>query len=109
MDRFRAGEWGHGLLLEYVFLEVVNVLLRKKDLATTQQVARSLLDAEDVQLLPCSEIFLETLAAFHQQQDTKLSFVDLSLMVAAHKYAAGNIATFDKEFRRISGVRVYPE
>ena len=27
MDRFLAGEWGAGLLLEYVFLEVVTVLI----------------------------------------------------------------------------------
>ena len=34
MDQFLAGTWGKGLLLEYVFLEIVTVLLIRRDLAT---------------------------------------------------------------------------
>ena len=30
MQRFLAGDWGPGLLLEYVFLEVVTVLLARR-------------------------------------------------------------------------------
>lgn len=104
-----TGEWGNAFLLEYVFLEVVNVLLHKSDLVTAQRVAKALLETRDIELLPCSEIFLETFTLFQQQQETKLSFVDMALIAAAHKYKTSNIATFDKGFRQISGLRVYPE
>jgi len=32
MGRFLAGTWGAGLLLEYVFLEIMTVLLLRRDL-----------------------------------------------------------------------------
>ena len=31
MERFLGGEWGRGLLLEYIFLEVVTVLTSRRD------------------------------------------------------------------------------
>jgi predicted nucleic acid-binding protein len=38
MDRFLAGEWGKGLLLEYIFLEIVTVLLVRRDHAVATRV-----------------------------------------------------------------------
>jgi predicted nucleic acid-binding protein len=39
MERFLNGEWGRGLLLEYVFLEVATVLLIRRDLAVARASA----------------------------------------------------------------------
>jgi hypothetical protein len=38
MDRFLAGEWGKGSLLEYIFLDIVTVLLVRLDHAVDDRV-----------------------------------------------------------------------
>jgi predicted nucleic acid-binding protein len=44
MERFLGGEWGRGLLLEYVSLEVATVLLVRREVAVAARVGRLLLD-----------------------------------------------------------------
>ena len=106
MERFLAGEWGKGLLLEYVFLEVVTVVMLRLDLAAATGAGRILLEAEELEFVPCSDHFLETLDRFSRQNGTRLSFVDAALAQAARKRADGQILTFDAEFRKLPGLRV---
>jgi predicted nucleic acid-binding protein len=106
MERFLASEWGKGLLLEYVFLEVVTVIMLRLDLAAATGTGRILLEAEELEFVPCSDHFLETLEGFSRQTGTHLSFVDAALAEVARKRADGQILTFDAEFRRIPGLRV---
>ena len=106
MERFLASEWGKGLLLEYVFLEVVTVIMLRLDLAAATGAGRILLEAEELEFVPCSDHFLETLDGFSRQNGTRLSFVDAALAQAARKRADGQILTFDAEFRKLPGLRV---
>ena len=106
MERFLASEWGKGLLLEYVFLEVVTVIMLRLDLAAATGAGRILLEAEELEFVPCSDHFLETLDRFSRQNGTRLSFVDAALAQAARKRADGQILTFDAEFRKLPGLRV---
>ena len=106
MERFLAGEWGKGLLLEYVFLEVVTVVMLRLDLAAATGAGRILLEAEELEFVPCSDHFLETLDGFSRQNGTRLSFVDAALAQAARKRADGQILTFNAEFRKLPGLRV---
>jgi predicted nucleic acid-binding protein len=46
MQRLVAGEWGPTLLPEYVFLEVVTVLLARRGLHVAVEVATTLLHAK---------------------------------------------------------------
>jgi predicted nucleic acid-binding protein len=109
MDRFLNGTWGRGLLLEYVFLEVVTVLMVRRDVSVASRVGGLLLDAAELELVPCSDIFQKTVKAFGAQKDTRLSFTDTAIAVVAKARAEGRILTFDEEFRKLSAVRVYPE
>ena len=106
MEQFLAGAWGRGLLLEYVFLEVVTVLLMRRDLAVATRVGRLLLDAEELDFVPCSDLFLETLQTFSGQTDTGLSFADAAIAHVAEKRANGLVLTFDEEFRKLPGIHV---
>ena len=106
MERFLASEWGKGLLLEYVFLEVVTVIMLRLDLAAATGAGRILLEAEELEFVPCSDHFLETLDGFSRQNGTRLSFVDAALAQAARKRADGQILTFNAEFRKLPGLRV---
>jgi predicted nucleic acid-binding protein len=64
MNGLVAGKWGPALLLEYVFLEVTTVLLVRRNLNVACSVASILLQAREVDFVPCSELFVDTLETF---------------------------------------------
>jgi predicted nucleic acid-binding protein len=106
MERFLNGEWGRGLLLEYVFLEVTTVLLIRRDLTVAARVGRLLLDADELDFVPCSGLFSDALQIFTQQTNTRLSFADASVAHVARERARGLVLTLDEEFRKFPGIRV---
>jgi predicted nucleic acid-binding protein len=108
MNEFLTGKWGRGLLLEYVFLEAVTVMLNRRGFETAARVGELLLESEQLEFVPCSDFFTEAVGEFNQQKNTKLSFADAAICVAARSKAAGRLLTFDVEFRKIPGLQVYP-
>jgi predicted nucleic acid-binding protein len=109
IERLLAGAWGTALLLEYVFLEVVTVLLARRGLDTASRVASILLEARELDFVPCSDIFPETLETFRGQRDGTSSFTDAAIVTMARKSGGAQVATFDADFRGIEGVTVVPE
>ncbi|MFQ6045728.1 MAG: type II toxin-antitoxin system VapC family toxin [Gemmatimonadales bacterium] len=103
-----AGQWGRCLLLEYVFLEVVTVLLARRGLATAQGVGQTLLDAREVDFVPCSDLFLDALDTFNGQREDRLSFTDAAIVTLARRHHPGFVATFDTDFQGLDGVTVVP-
>jgi len=108
MDRLAGGEWRRALLPEYVFLEVVTVLLARRDLATAVAVGQTLLEAREVEFVPCSELFLDAFDAFRTQSPERLSFVDAAIVAIARRRGARYLATFDTDFRTVEGISVVP-
>jgi predicted nucleic acid-binding protein len=107
MVRLLAGAWGPALLLEYVFLEVVTVLLARRGTATATTVGETLLAAREITFVPCTELFLDAWNAFRDQGSTsRLSFADAAIVVAARREAPGYVLTFDQDFRSVGGVTV---
>lgn len=107
MQRFLAGEWGKGLLLEYVFLEVVTVLLARRGRQAALDAAEQLLGATEVEFVLCSDIFVDVLDTFRSQQGRALSFTDAALVTVARRLATPTIATFDGELA-VEGVEIVP-
>lgn len=103
-----GGEWGAALLLEYVCLEVATVLLARRGLAVAVDVLTKLLQAREVEFVPCSDLFLNTLQTFRAQADERLSFADAAIVTVARRHAPGYVATFDGDFRGLEGVSVVP-
>jgi len=108
MEKIVAGEWGQALLLEYVFLEVVTVLLVRRGFTTATEVAMVLLGASEVEFVPCSAVFLETLETFRNQASGRLSFADAAIVTVARRRGVSAVATFDTDFRGIEGIDVIP-
>jgi len=108
MERLLAGEWGSPLLLEYVFLEVVTVLLARRGLDVASRVAMVLLQAREVEFVPCSDIFLDTLETFRAQRGNRLSFTDAAIVTLSRARNARFVATFDEDFRQMSPLAVVP-
>jgi len=108
MREFLDGRWGKGLLPEYVFLEVVTVLLVRRDLATAVRTGRLLLEAQELEFVPCSDVFLDAVQLFGSQKNTPLSFADAAIAVIARTRADGQILTLDAGFRKVRGLRPEP-
>jgi predicted nucleic acid-binding protein len=106
MERFLKGEWGPGLLLEYVFLEVVTVLLVRRDLQVAARVGKLLLDAEELEFVPCSDLFSSAFEIFTHQGNTRLSFADAAIAHVAQERAEGLVLTFDEEFSKLPGIHL---
>jgi predicted nucleic acid-binding protein len=106
MERLLDGEWGPALVPEYVFLEVVTVLRMRLDLPTAVSVGETLLRAREVELVPCSEVFLQAFDFFRVERGTTLSFADAAVSAVARRHPPGFVATFDADFEGLEGVTV---
>jgi predicted nucleic acid-binding protein len=105
--RLVAGEWGRGLLLEYVFVEVTTVVLARRRLETATLVARTLLRSRELDFVACSDIFPDVLETFTQQGSGTLSFTDAAILTVARQRDAA-VATFDRALARAPGVAAVP-
>lgn len=84
------------------------MLLARRGLSVASSVASVLLQAREIDFIPCSEIFLDTLETFRSQRETKLSFADAAIVTAASSFNAETVATFDGEFEKINRLTVVP-
>lgn len=109
MRRFLEGEFGPGLLLEYVYLEVATVLAARADLATAIAVGDTLLQAKELEFVPCSELFLDACETFRAQGAAGLSFTDSAILTVARRRDVAHVATFDADFRGIDGITAVPQ
>jgi predicted nucleic acid-binding protein len=109
MTSLLQGQWGQALLLEYVFLEVVTVLMARRGLAVASEVGTRLLQAREVEFVPCSELFVEALETFREQAAARLSFTDAAIVTVARRQTPGLVATFDADFRDLEGISVIPD
>ena len=103
-----GGGFGRLLLLEYVFLEVVTVLLARCGHTMALDTADTLLNAQEVDFLPCSELFQSALDVFRTTTAAPLSFTDAAIVAAARRHETEFVATFDQGFRRIEGLTPVP-
>ena len=108
LPELAAGRWGPVLLPEYVFLEVVTVLLVRRDLETAGRVARVLLDAREVEFVPCSPLFRDVVDLFLGQSRTTLSFADAAIVTLAEHRGAEFVATFDTDLNDLPSITVVP-
>ena len=106
MIQLIGGKWGRGLLLEYVFLETVTVLRARRDRKVAVTVGRILLDAREIDFVPCSDIFSDTFETFGRDRSHDLSFADAAIVTVARRHSPGFVATFDSDFTAIRGVSV---
>jgi predicted nucleic acid-binding protein len=102
-----AGQWGTALLLEYVFLEVMTVLRARRGHAVALDVADTLLDASEIEFVPCADFFTDTMRTF-RAESADISFTDAAIVTVARREKQSVIATFDQDFRNVEGVIVVP-
>jgi len=104
MVQLIGGKWGQGLLLEYVFLETVTVLRARRDVKVAATVGTILLNAREIDFVPCSDIFSDAFDTFRRDRSHDLSFVDAAIVSVARRHSPGFVATFDEDFKALKGV-----
>lgn len=109
MNGIVAGQWGLALLPEYVFLEIVTVLMLRTTIRDAVNAGDVLLRAREVELVPSSAVFLDTWRVFRGQPKPRLSFADASILVVAELRGAEAIATFDRNLARATKLRIVPD
>ena len=100
MERFLGGEWGRGLLLEYIFLEVVTVLLARRDVEWLRASEGCCLKPKSWNLSPVPICFQKRLKPLPRQGNTRLSFADAAIAHVARQRTDGLVLTFDDELRK---------
>lgn len=108
MAHLVAGTWGPARLPEYVLLEVVTVLLARRGRDVAAAVGNTLLDARDVEFVPCSELFLAAWDVFQHEPLVQLSLTDAAVVALARREKPGHVATFDADLRSVTGVVAVP-
>lgn len=109
MKSLQEGKWGEILLPEYVFLETVTVLAARRDLKTAGRVGKTLLHAEEVRFVPCSDYFVDAFENFQSQENFQFSFTDAAIVTIAVQEGAEYVATFDEAFRKLNEIQAVPE
>ena len=81
-------------------------LLVRRDLATAVRTGQLLLEARELEFVPCSDVFLDTVKLFSSQKNTSLSFADVAIAAIALTRADGRVLAFDAGFRKVKGLRL---
>ncbi len=102
------GRWGPVLLPEYIFLEVVTVLASRRGLEKAAAGGTQLLESAQFEFVDCSPYFQASFEAFRLQRSTKMSLADASVLAIAKARGADHVATFDDDFRNVTGISVIP-
>ena len=92
-----------------MFLEVVTALLARRGIEVASRFGAILLGAREIDVIPCSEVFLDAFETFRRQRGVKLSFTDAAIVAVARRRQVERVATFDDDFRRVDGIVVMPE
>ena len=108
MKQITQEKWGGVILPEYVFVEVMTVVMIKKNLLSAVSLGTSLLEAKEVEFVPGSDFFSQAFEIFRNQRKPKLSFVDAAIVAIAKKYKTEFVATFDTDFENIDGLKIIP-
>jgi predicted nucleic acid-binding protein len=105
-QKLNAGDYGIGVISEFVFSEVATVLALRKSMEAAKEVGNVLLEAREIEIMRASEVFERSWEIFSNQENTGLSFVDASNLACMEMRKIRKIATFNKDFVKIRSVEV---
>ncbi|MCZ7393186.1 MAG: PIN domain-containing protein [Candidatus Methanoperedens sp.] len=103
-QKLNEGKYGIGIISEFIFSEVTTVLALRKSIDAAKEVGNVLLNAKEIEIMKASDVFERAWEIFINQENTALSFVDASNLACMEQKRIKKIATFDKDFQKISEV-----
>jgi hypothetical protein len=95
------GKYGPPVITDYVFDEVVTVmLLRTKSLAHATKLGETLLGATRLVRID-DDLFEKAWAIFKQQRKNRFSFTDCTTIAVCKANGISNVATFHEDFSKL--------
>jgi predicted nucleic acid-binding protein len=105
ISKIVSGNYGNLCISDYVFSECASVLFKlSRDIKKTEILCNKL--KRDLIFYMDKETFEETFNTFVKQKNTSFSFVDCSIITLMKINNIKYLATFDKDFHRVEGIRV---
>ncbi|MBU6392252.1 MAG: type II toxin-antitoxin system VapC family toxin [Candidatus Micrarchaeota archaeon] len=103
-----GGKYGMGVITDYIFDEIMTTLLaRTRNLKLVVENGNKLLDATlFINLNIDSDIFGSTWKIFKEQQKSRLSFTDCSIIATCRANGIANLATFDRALKESSKLTI---
>ena len=89
--------------------EAIQLYLARRGLTVASEVTTKLLQAREVEFIPCSELFVEALEVFRGQAAERLSFTNAAIVTVTRRQTPLLVATFDSDFRGLEGISVIPD
>ena len=106
MKEIAGGKYGEVAISDYIFDEVVTVILvRSRSLSLATEAGNELIKYINIDRIG-DEIFDSAWKVFSYQKDTKFSFTDCVTLSLMERKKIAHIATFDAKFRKIKDVAV---
>ena len=105
MIEIAQGRYGMPIISDYIFDEVVTVMMIKSELSTAKDIGNTLIISAIVDYIDRG-IFNKSWEIFQNQKNTRFSFTDCSLLAIMDKENIKHIATFDKDFSKINNINV---
>lgn len=106
MNNINEGKFGEAIISDYIFDEIVTITLNKsKSLQNAVLIGSSLKSSTRIHKID-KELFEKSWEIFKGQKNTKFSFTDCSILAIMEKERIENLATFDKEFKKIKKIKV---
>jgi len=106
MEDIDRGKYGSPAITDYIFDEVMTVMLFKtKNLNRSVELGETLLGA-NLLFRVDEDLFNLAWKTFKEQREPSLSFTDCTTIVVCRANGITNIATFDEDFRRLKQFEV---
>ena len=99
-----SGKYGKCVITDYIMDETLTVLQRKSNKKTAIELGKFILDSEFLIAEIDKQTFQKAWEIF--QQDNNFSFTDCTILAFMWTFGINQIATFDKEFSKISNIEV---
>ena len=105
-SKIKGETFGKAVITDYIFDESVTAAFnRTKSLKKAVMVGENLM--RSAHMLKVDDLIFDgSWRRFQSQNSTKLSFTDCTILTAMELYGIERIATFDKDFSKVSGVKV---
>ena len=97
-------EYGQALTTDYIFDEAVSVTLRKSNKKNAKELGNYVLNSEIYIAKVDTLIFQEAWRLFEKLED--FSFTDCTIIAFMKTFDIKNLATFDKEFKKLQWINV---
>lgn len=101
-----AGTWAP-ILPDSVLLETANVLLGRRGSAFAVRAVNHMVAQQDITLVTTGTRLSEAIRVFSDHAQHGLGLTDCTIVAVAREFKAA-VATFDDDFRKVSGLQIVP-